>query len=75
MPAHVYLRQSLFCLPGAAHVPANAAVLIGEIVETTSLGTTMVVNAWLDERGRKLEGPSRRLIIPASKLDHVWIEE
>lgn len=76
MQARVYLRQNLFTLSGeAAHVPAGAAILVGKLAGTDALGVTVKVTTWLDEKGRKLDGGPRTLLVPASKIDHVWIED
>ncbi|MFZ5482420.1 MAG: hypothetical protein ACOZNI_37000 [Myxococcota bacterium] len=75
MRVHVYLRQSLFVLPGdAGHIPANAAILVGTLVEQGPLGVTVKADTFKDEKGRPLQGGARTLIVPAAKIDHVWIE-
>jgi hypothetical protein len=85
MQARVFLRQSLFSAPpgpsasgapsdAAGHVPANAAILVGDLTEQTAFGVTITVSGWADERGRTLTGPARTLIVPAAKIDHIWIE-
>ena len=79
MRVRIYLRQTLFALPGAeAHVPPTAMVLDAELVEQGSGGLTVKVDGYYDERGRKLEGASakpRTLIIPGSKVDHLLVVE
>lgn len=79
MRVRIYLRQTLFALPGAeAHVPHTAMVLDAELVEQASAGITAKVDGYYDERGRKLEGPAakpRTLIIPGSKVDHLLVVE
>jgi hypothetical protein len=75
MRVHVYLRQSLFVLGGdAAHLPAHAAILVGTLVEQGPVGITVKADTFLDEKGRPLPGPARTIIVPAGKIDHVWIE-
>ncbi len=75
MRVHVYLRSSLFSLPGARrHVPDQAMVLVGQLKEQAGGGITVDVESFLDERGRALEGAPRTLIIPGSKIDHLWVE-
>lgn len=75
MRVHVYLRASLFTLPGAArHVPDNAMVLVGTLTEQTGAGLLLQVESYLDERGRSLEGSARTLLVPGAKIDHVWVQ-
>ncbi len=74
MRVRVFLRQSLFSLPGdAGHVPTGVAVLDGELVSEGAVGLTVRVTGWMDERGRTLQGAARTLLVPASKLDHLVV--
>lgn len=75
MRARVLLRQSLFVHPTeAAHVPKTAVVLHGDLRETNAFGVLLRADAYLDEKGRALEGAPCTLLIPSAKIDHVWIE-
>ena len=77
MRVRVYLRQTLFALPGAdAHVPHTAMVLDAQLVDQTTAGLTLKVDGYYDERGRKLEGAvakARTLILPSAKVDHLLV--
>lgn len=76
MRVRVFLRQSLFTLSGdAQHVPPTASILDGVLGEATPLGATLKVEKYFDERGRPVEGAPRTLVIPAAKIDHVWVQE
>jgi hypothetical protein len=76
MRVRVYLRQPLFSLPDAAgHAPATAVVLGAELLEQSPGGLKVRVSSWFDEKGRTLQGEPRTLLLPAAKVDHVWIEE
>ncbi len=75
MRVRVFLRQPLFTLPGAEHVPTSASILEGTLAEATALGATLAVDRYLDERGRALEGKPARLIVPAAKIDHLQVLE
>jgi hypothetical protein len=79
MRVRIYLRQTLFALPGSdAHVPHTAMVLDAEITEQGSGGITVKVSDYFDERGRKLEGATARprtLILPMAKIDHLQVVE
>jgi hypothetical protein len=85
MRVRVFLRQSLFSLPAGpapgtfddaavGHVPVNAAILTGTLVDQSGFGLTLRVEGYTDERGRALTGPARTLIVPSAKIDHVWVE-
>jgi hypothetical protein len=72
MRVRVFLRQALFTLPGTeAHLPAAVAVIDGALVEASGFGLNIQVDGWCDERGRRLEGEARQILIPVSKIDHV----
>ena len=72
MRVRVFLRQALFTLPGAeSHLPTASAVVEGALVEASGFGLRLHVDAWFDEKGRKLEGEARQLLIPTAKVDHV----
>lgn len=74
MQVRVFLRQSLFTLPGAAaHVPANACILEGACDEPRAEGIRIHATSYKDERGRTLEGQPCLLIIPGAKIDHVLL--
>ena len=76
MRVRVYLRQSLFSLNGeAGHVPARAVVLVGKLLKETEGSLHIQVESWCDEKGRTLDGPPRKLIVPMAKVDHAWIAE
>lgn len=76
MRARVFLRQNLFSLAGeAAHLPPAAAVLVGDLTAHDAFGVTLRVEAYEDEKGRRLQGTPRTLLIPVAKIDHVWIED
>jgi hypothetical protein len=75
MRARVLLRQSLFVHPAdTGHVPKAAAVIHGDLRDTNAFGVLLRADAYLDEKGRALEGTPRTLLIPSAKIDHVWIE-
>lgn len=75
MRVRVFLRQTLFVLPGKdAHLPANAMVITGIIEEQTGFGLRLKVESYFDDRGRKLEGSEQTLLLPGSKIDHILIE-
>jgi hypothetical protein len=72
MRARVYLRQPLFTYPGSqGHVPAGTMVIEGECAPAEGIGLRVDVTTYFDEKGRKLEGTSRTLIVAAGKLDHL----
>ncbi|MDP2316027.1 MAG: hypothetical protein Q8P41_24230 [Pseudomonadota bacterium] len=76
MRVRIFLRQSLFTLPGEGqHVPPTASILDGTLGEATPLGVAIKVERFLDERGRPVEGKPCTLIIPGAKIDHVWVQE
>ena len=75
MRVRVFLRQPLFTLPGAEHVPAAALILDGTLGETSPFGATLSVESYRDERGRALDGKRVRLIVPAAKIDHLQVLE
>lgn len=75
MRVRVFLRQPLFTLPGAEHVPPAASILDGTLGETNALGANLSVTAYLDERGRPVDGKPARLIVPAAKIDHLQVLE
>ncbi len=84
MRLRVFLRQSLFTLPGeGGHAPAGAMILEGTVVSAaasdggggpaSSLGLTLAVDGWRDERGRVLEGGVCTLVLPGTKIDHAVV--
>lgn len=74
--ATVFLRTSLFIFSsGETHVPAGVSAIRGALERIGDGGVTVRAEAWLDERGRTLEGPSRTLFVPMSKVDHLDIQE
>lgn len=73
MRVRVYLRQALFTVPGAPHLPAQAAILEGHTDELNLDGLRLQVEAWSDEKGRTLEGAGADLVLPAAKIDHVIV--
>lgn len=73
MRVRVYLRQALFTVPGAPHLPASAAILEGHTDEVSLDALRLQVESWADEKGRSLEGASVDLVLPASKIDHVVV--
>ncbi len=84
MRLRVFLRQSLFTLPGeGAHAPAGAMILEGTVVSAgaseggggpaSSMGITFAVDAWRDERGRALAGGPCTLVLPGAKIDHAVV--
>ena len=76
MRVRIFLRQPLFTLPGEGeHVPPTASILDGVLGEATPLGAAIKVDRFLDERGRPLEAKPCALIVPAAKIDHVWVQE
>jgi hypothetical protein len=75
MRVRIFLRQPLFTLPGAEHVPSNASILEGTLGEASPLGATLDATSYLDERGRVIEGKPARLIVPGTKIDHLQILE
>lgn len=75
MKVRVFLRQPLFTLPGAEHVPSNASILDGTLLDTTALGATLTVTAYLDERGRPIDGKPAKIVVPATKIDHLQVLE
>lgn len=71
----VYLRAPLFTLPGeAAHVPAQAVILEGAIVDDKG-GPVLRTSRFLDEKGRLLATQASILVVPWSKIDHIRVEE
>jgi hypothetical protein len=90
MRARVLLRQSLFVPSASApaaglvsspareadppHVPLAAVVLHGEIRSHDAFGVLLRADTYADDKGRALAGAPRTLLIPAAKIDHVWIE-
>ncbi|MDP2304493.1 MAG: hypothetical protein Q8P18_00530 [Pseudomonadota bacterium] len=76
MRVRIFLRQPLFTLSGGGeHVPPSALILDGTLGEATPLGASIMVDKFLDERGRALEGKPCTLIVPGTKIDHVWVQE
>lgn len=75
MRVRVFLRQPLFTLPGAEHVPPTASILDGSLGESSQLGANLTVEAYRDERGRVLDGKPAKLLVPAGKIDHLQILE
>ena len=74
MRVRVFLRQPLFTLTGEGeHVPPTAFILVGTLGEASALGVALQVEQYFDERGRALEGLPRALIVPGTKIDHVWV--
>ena len=72
----IFLRQPLFTLLGGSeHVPPTATILDGTLGEANALGASIKVDKFLDERGRPLEGKPCTLIVPGTKIDHVWVQE
>jgi hypothetical protein len=59
----------------AGHVPAAAVVLHGDLRERDAFGVLLRADAYADDKGRPLAGAPCTLLVPASKIDHVWIEE
>lgn len=75
MRARVYLRQNLFSLAGeAGHLPTACAIVAGELVAHDAFGAHLRADTYEDEKGRKLQGAPRTLLIPVAKIDHVWID-
>ena len=80
MRVRIFLRQSLFTLSGEAeHVPPTASILDGTLGEASEsvggLGVTIKVEKNLDKKGRELKGKPCTLIVPGTKIDHVWVQE
>lgn len=74
MRVRVFLRSSFFTLPGEeAHVPTAAVVLDGSVEEQNSGWVRLTTSSYMDERGRKLNGSTRTLLIPVSKIDHMLV--
>ena len=84
MRLRVFLRQSLFTLPGeGAHAPVGAMILEGTVVSASaseggggpasSVGLTLLVDGWRDERGRVLDAGSCTLVLPGAKIDHAVV--
>ncbi|MBM4368393.1 MAG: hypothetical protein FJ102_19420 [Deltaproteobacteria bacterium] len=71
MRARVFLKGPLFTFAG--HVPRGAAVVEGVVKDTGGFGLTVAVEGYLDEGGKRLEGPALTLILPAAKVDHVLV--
>ena len=67
----VFLRSRLFYTGENSHVPRGAVILEGEVIEEKG-GFRLLVSTWRDDQGAILEGESRKLFIPSSKIDHVW---
>lgn len=75
MRARVYLRQNLFTLSGeAGHLPTSCAIVAGELLAHDAFGVRLRADTYEDEKGRKLPGSPRTLLVPVAKIDHVWIE-
>ena len=75
MRVRVFLRQPLFTLSGAEHVPPTAWVLDGTLGDSTQLGAMLSADAYRDERGRVLEGKPVKILVPGAKIDHVLVLE
>ena len=73
MRVRVFLRQPLFTLPEAEHVPAASYILEGTLGAESQLGPTLKVDVYLDERGRTLSGKPTTLVVPSAKIDHVLV--
>jgi hypothetical protein len=69
----VFLRSPLFTLKSDGHLPHKTAILEGTVIETQGAGLQIQVTTWRDSDGKALEGDSRTLFIPPSKIDHVWL--
>jgi hypothetical protein len=70
----IFLRAPLFALTGdAAHVPANAYIVEGAIVDDKG-GPVVTTKLFRDEKGRVLAEKVVNLIIPWGKIDHVRID-
>jgi len=72
----VFLKTPLFTFRrgGASHVPPATAALRGKLTDQTRGGFTVEVEAFLNDRGEPLDGPSLTLVIPLSKVDHAHLE-
>jgi hypothetical protein len=74
MRVRVFLRQTLFTLPGEnAHLPGNTAVIEGVSDDPTHQGLRIFAESFLDDKGRPLEGAPCDLILPGAKIDHVLV--
>jgi hypothetical protein len=69
----VFLRSPLFTIKSEGHVPHKTAILEGTVIETQGSGLQIQVTTWRDSDGKALKGDSRKLFIPPSKIDHVWV--
>lgn len=74
--ATVFLKTSLFTFSaGDRHVPSGVSAIEGELERIGDGGVTIKAATWKDERGRPLEGASRTLFVPLSKIDHIDVQE
>ncbi len=72
----VFLKTTLFTFSsGERHVPSDVSAIEGDLQRIGDGGVTLQATGWRDERGRALEGQSRTLFVPMSKVDHVHMQE
>lgn len=74
MRVRVFLRQTLFTLPGtAAHIPAKTAIIEGMSVDPSTASLRVMAELYLDDKGKILEGVPCDLFIPEGKIDHIVV--
>ena len=69
----VFLRSPLFTIRSEGHIPSKAVILEGTVLDQQGAGLEMEVTTWRNADGSTLAGEARKLFIPPSKIDHVWI--
>jgi hypothetical protein len=72
----IYLRTSLFSIAGDnPHVPNGIMALKGTVADRPSGGIVIRVDAYLDGRGRPLDGTPMTLFLPWAKVDHAVVHD
>lgn len=67
----VYLKTPLFIFKSAPHLPPATAAVRGSEARREGGGVQLVVEQYLDEDGRVLDGSPLELFVPNAKIDHV----
>jgi hypothetical protein len=73
MRVRVFLRHPLFTPRTGAHVPSGATVLEGSVKDREGGWLELVVESYLNDSGKVLEGAATTLLIPAYKVDHMLV--
>ena len=69
----VFLRSRLFTTRDNGHVPSRAVILEGHVIEMQGSALQIKVDTWRNDQGEAIEASTKTLLIPPSKIDHVWV--